>query len=63
MARFKLFRSREANGMVDHVLEFFLVETDGHARLQYIGTKPRQNASRAILNGRQQANRSLRAKE
>ena len=39
MARFKLFRRREADGTVDHVLEFFLVDVDGHGRLQYIGDK------------------------
>jgi protein SCO1 len=47
MARFNLFRRREADGTVDHVLEFFLVDVDGHARLQYIGGKaaPKRVAS------------------
>jgi protein SCO1 len=39
MARFKLLRQREANGTVDHVLEFFLVGGNGHALLQYMGEK------------------------
>jgi protein SCO1 len=39
MARFNLFRGREADGTVDHVLEFFLVGANGHALLQYIGDK------------------------
>jgi protein SCO1/2 len=39
MARFKLIRQREADGTVDHVLEFFLVGANGHALLQYIGEK------------------------
>lgn len=39
MARFKLFRQREANGSVDHVLEFFLVSGNGLALQQYMGEK------------------------
>ncbi|HVB81029.1 MAG TPA: SCO family protein [Candidatus Binataceae bacterium] len=47
MARFKLFRQREANGTVEHVLEFFLVGGNGHALLQYMGEKanPQQVAN------------------
>jgi protein SCO1/2 len=47
MARFKLIRQREADGTVDHVLEFFLVDANGHAVLQYNGEKaePEQVAS------------------
>jgi hypothetical protein len=39
MARFKLFRQREADGTVDHVLEFFLVDANGHTLFQYMGEK------------------------
>ncbi len=39
MARFNVIRQREANGTVDHVLEFFLVDANGRALLQYIGQK------------------------
>jgi protein SCO1 len=39
MARFKLFRQRQANGTVNHVLEFFLVGDSGRALLQYMGEK------------------------
>jgi len=39
MARFKLIRQREADGTVDHVLEFFLVDANGRAVLQYMGEK------------------------
>lgn len=39
MARFKLIRQREADGTVDHVLEFFLVDANGDALLQYMGEK------------------------
>ena len=39
MARFKLIRQRDADGTVDHVLEFFLVDAKGHALLQYMGEK------------------------
>jgi protein SCO1 len=39
MSRFKLIRQREADGTVDHVLEFFLVDSNGHALLQYMGEK------------------------
>ena len=36
MSRFKLIRAREPNGAVDHVLEFFLVGSDGHLVAQYV---------------------------
>jgi protein SCO1/2 len=36
MARFKLTRQHEPDGSVDHVLEFFLVGSDGHLQLQYV---------------------------
>jgi len=39
LARFELFRQREADGSVDHVLEFFLVDAKGRAVLQYMGEK------------------------
>jgi protein SCO1/2 len=39
MARFNVIRKREADGTVDHVLEFFLVDGNGRALLQYIGQK------------------------
>jgi len=39
MARFNLIRQREADGTVDHVLEFFLVDGSGRALLQYMGQK------------------------
>jgi protein SCO1 len=39
MARFKLIRQREADGTVDHILEFFLVGANGRALLQYMGYK------------------------
>ncbi len=39
MARFNLIRKREADGTVDHVLEFFLVDANGRALLQYLGEK------------------------
>ena len=39
MAHFDLIRRHEADGTVDHVLEFFLVGADGHALLQYMGEK------------------------
>ena len=35
MSRFKLVRQREADGTVDHVLEFFLVGPDGRQLYQY----------------------------
>lgn len=38
MAQFKLHRQHEANGSVDHVLEFFLVGADGHPLLQYLAS-------------------------
>jgi protein SCO1 len=36
MSRFKLRRQREADGSVDHVLEFFVVGADGHMLYQYL---------------------------
>ncbi len=36
MAQFKLRRQREADGSVDHVLEYFLVGADGQPLLQYL---------------------------
>jgi protein SCO1 len=39
MARFNLVRKREADGTVDHVLEFFLVDANGRELLQYMGEK------------------------
>jgi cytochrome oxidase Cu insertion factor (SCO1/SenC/PrrC family) len=35
MSQFNLVRQREANGTVDHVLEFFLVGADGRQLYQY----------------------------
>jgi protein SCO1 len=37
MARFKLFRQREADGTVDHFLVFCLVDANGRALVQYLG--------------------------
>jgi protein SCO1 len=39
LAHFDLIRQHEADGTVDHVLEFFLVGADGRALLQYMGEK------------------------
>ena len=39
MARFNVIRKREPDGTVDHVLEFFLVDANGRALLQYMGQK------------------------
>ena len=39
MAHFDLIRKHEADGTVDHVLEFFLVDANGKALLQYMGEK------------------------
>jgi protein SCO1/2 len=39
MARLKLIRRREADGTVDHVLEFFLVDANGRALFQYMGER------------------------
>jgi len=39
MARFNVIRKREPDGTVDHVLEFFLVDANGRALLQYLGQK------------------------
>ena len=39
LAGFDLIRKHEADGTVDHVLEFFLVDANGHAILQYMGEK------------------------
>jgi protein SCO1 len=36
MSRFKLVRQHESDGSVDHVLEFFLVGSDGRPLLQYV---------------------------
>jgi protein SCO1/2 len=36
MARFKLERQHEPDGSIDHVLEFFLLGSDGHLQLQYV---------------------------
>jgi protein SCO1 len=41
MARFQLTRQREADGSVDHVLEFFLVGSDGHLLYQYLASDVR----------------------
>ena len=43
MARFKLIRGHEADGSVDHVLEFFLVGPDGHLRYQYLASDVRSD--------------------
>src|SRR5271155_5399989 len=39
LAGFDLIRKHEADGTVDHVLEFFLVDANGRALLQYMGEK------------------------
>ena len=39
MARFHLIRQHEADGSVDHVLEFFLVAPDGRLRYQYLASE------------------------
>jgi protein SCO1 len=39
MARFKLIRQRGADGSVNHVLEFFLVDANGRALLFYQGER------------------------
>jgi protein SCO1 len=39
MKRFDMVRQREADGTIDHVLEFFLVGPDGRGLLQYLGDK------------------------
>ncbi|HTT75421.1 MAG TPA: SCO family protein [Candidatus Binataceae bacterium] len=36
MSRFRLRRQREADGSIDHVLEFFLVGSNGHLLYQYL---------------------------
>jgi protein SCO1/2 len=41
MARFKLIRHREADGEVDHVLEFFLVGPGGKPLTQYLASDVR----------------------
>jgi cytochrome oxidase Cu insertion factor (SCO1/SenC/PrrC family) len=38
MAQFQLKRQREADGTVDHVLEFFLVGPDGRPLKQYLAS-------------------------
>jgi len=55
LARFDMIRQHEADGTVDHVLEFFLVDANGKALLQYMGEKaePARVASdveRAVAN-------------
>lgn len=61
MAQFKLKRQREADGSIDHVLEFFLVGPDGHPLLQYLAsdTNPAKIAGdvRQVANGGQLAAR------
>lgn len=46
-ARFNVRRQREADGTINHVLEFFLVGADGHPRLQYLASRadPRKIAA------------------
>jgi len=39
MAHFKLVRQHESDGSVDHVLEFFLVGSDGRLRFQYLASE------------------------
>ena len=39
MAQFDLIRQREADGTVDHVLEFFLVGPDGKELYQSLGSR------------------------
>ena len=53
MARFKLIRQREADGTVDHVLEFFLVDANGRALFQYMGKRvePEQVAKDCAADG------------
>jgi len=53
MARFKLIRQREADGTVDHVPEFFLVDRNGRALLQYVGE--RADPKRVVSDLRQAA--------
>lgn len=45
MAAFKVERRREPNGMIDHVIEFFLVGPDGRELRQY---SPQQAAPKAV---------------
>ena len=47
MARFKLFRHREADGTVDHFLLFCLVDANGRASVRYLGedAQPQRVAS------------------
>jgi cytochrome oxidase Cu insertion factor (SCO1/SenC/PrrC family) len=56
MKRFDLLCQREADGTIDHLLEFFLVGPDGRVLLQYLGDKadPERVASgieRAVTAG------------
>jgi protein SCO1/2 len=39
MAQFKLRREHESDGSVAHVLEFFLVDADGHLLYQYLASE------------------------
>jgi protein SCO1 len=47
MAAFKVKRRIEPNGMIDHVIEFFLVGPDGHERRQY---SPNEAAPEAVAH-------------
>ncbi|HLW70184.1 MAG TPA: SCO family protein [Candidatus Binataceae bacterium] len=61
MAHFNLHRVREADGTIDHVLEFFLVGPDGHLMIQYLAsdTNPAKIAGdiQEVIAGRQLAAR------
>lgn len=50
MKRFNVIRQREADGTVDHVLEFFLVDANGRAALQYLGEKASPDVIVSDLN-------------
>ena len=56
MAQFQLKRSRDADGSVEHVLEFFLVGADGNVRKQYLASDVSAakiaGDLRAVANGR-----------
>ena len=56
MALFKLRRQRDANGGIDHVLEYFIVSRDGRLLKQYLATdaNPAKIASdlREVAEGR-----------
>lgn len=47
MASFKVQRRREPNGMIDHVIEFFLVGRDGRELRQY---NPNEASPEAVAN-------------